>query len=909
MPKQVHWNKIISSALVFSLLAGTSVYAAEDSIGPESAAAAAQASEQGSLATPFSDVKRGHWAEKHIAKLFYQGIITGLNGAFRPADSVSQQEAVIMALRFMGKAGDIKNNAVVFPSTFEVSNFYKPYVEEAFRIGLLDRMAEYELAEAGKDEPWGLRKASREWITKLAVRAIGQRAKAEEMASETSAFADASLIGKGYAGYINAAQSLKLVNGVSANRFDPKGDVNRAMLATIFSRAEAQAPVAYEGQTNGVIGSLAADAVVLVDKDGKETSYQVTAGTLFAQAGSEKLLQRESIQPYTDAVAIVKDGKVLYLEQIGTEVKTETVSGTLASVVAADRQLYIKLDTGKFQPVDYAESTTFTDSAGGALAVDKLSEGSKITVTVDTFRTKPMALNVRVVGALVNKTGQGTIVSAAGNTVTIKDNGGEAGQSWDVAPGLTPTWQDRVIALTDLRAGDSVSYEVANSVITKLTVLSTSGRTITGLYSSINTSAKTITFLSNGKPDAKLLADNVRYMIEGLDSVSAADLVEGDMLELTVNELDRVTQVKVTNRKVETMAGALVINYAKAKKALTVEDAAGNIHAFQLSDNVRLELDGTQLTLASAETFLVAGKRVTLRYTGKNALALQFVYKYTGKVTAINSQGSQLTLALAGGSSITVPYSSPIVDIYGKSSSSLADVKVGDTITARLDGAEQSRVITIQVHRSLQQEVVSVDAAARKLRLRAADGTVTEWAVGSDWTITDEAGAPLALAALNAGAVVNVTYAGKQPAEVKRVRVTVGKVTAIAPDKVTLTDYKGVASDITLGAGFRIVKGGTASGTVAALAAGDRVDVRKDENGSVLITVIPALTKTFWRYDAAAGEIQVRHAVNENYRFAVTADTVITLQNGSAITASSLKDGDKIDLYVSNGKLIEVVKQ
>lgn len=91
----------------------------------------------------FSDVKTGFWAEKHIYKLASQGIVVGNNGLFRPGDSVTQQEAVLMALRFMKLQDNVDSATdVVLPTNFEVNNYYKPYVVLAFQSGLLDKTAE-----------------------------------------------------------------------------------------------------------------------------------------------------------------------------------------------------------------------------------------------------------------------------------------------------------------------------------------------------------------------------------------------------------------------------------------------------------------------------------------------------------------------------------------------------------------------------------------------------------------------------------------------------------------------------------------------------------------------------------------------------------------------------------------------
>ena len=119
MPQQKKWVKLVSSFMVFSLLAGFAAVEAD----PVHADAITVTT------TKFSDVPAGHWAEKHIAKLASQGIIKGTNGAFKPNDNITQQEAVALAIRFIGKESEVKtDDAIVFPENFDVSTYFKPYI-------------------------------------------------------------------------------------------------------------------------------------------------------------------------------------------------------------------------------------------------------------------------------------------------------------------------------------------------------------------------------------------------------------------------------------------------------------------------------------------------------------------------------------------------------------------------------------------------------------------------------------------------------------------------------------------------------------------------------------------------------------------------------------------------------------
>src|SRR5690606_12698901 len=127
--------------------------------------------------TPFTDVPAGFWAEKHIYRLSLQQIVKGYENqkegtfTFRYNNSISQQEAVIMAIRFAGLEHKLDNSSMIFfDEAFIVKTDYKPYIELAFQEGLLERELEYQLASEDAEEEWGNKPASREWVTKLIIK-------------------------------------------------------------------------------------------------------------------------------------------------------------------------------------------------------------------------------------------------------------------------------------------------------------------------------------------------------------------------------------------------------------------------------------------------------------------------------------------------------------------------------------------------------------------------------------------------------------------------------------------------------------------------------------------------------------------------------------------------------------------
>ncbi|MCF2942611.1 S-layer homology domain-containing protein [Paenibacillus tarimensis] len=891
------------------MLTGGAAFAETAGTGAASGAAGTEGSANtavgGSVSMLFSDVAAGHWAEKHISKLSLQGIVKGNNGKFRPSDNVTQQEAVVMAIRFLGLENEVAAAVMSFPDSFRVGNYYTSYTALAFQKGLLEQEAEMKAAAADTSVDWGSKPATREWITKLVVRAIGEQEKAAALSTSVPAFHDAALADSSYNGYINAAVSLGLVNGVSANRFDPKGLVNRAMMATLLSRAEAKYPVNYEGQAQGVISAISDNQITLYYADGQTVTYAITPSTMIFRFDSEKASTLGSLNAYTNAMVITENGTARYIEQLDANVLVETVTGTIGSIDLASGELWLKVGSG-YQSFKYDGNLVIANSSGAPLALTDLQEGSTVEVLRDKFRTTPLVVKIIVKGAPVSRAGSGTITQIQAGKITIQET--ESSVTWNVSSSVAVTRNGRPASLGEITAGDKAVFEIQNDLVTKLDVTATGSQKLTGSFNDISADGKTITYIVNGRPEAKFIAASAKIIIDGITNPGITDLAKDDELELTLNADGQVTQIKVINREVVMLNNATILSYVPESKVLTVADSSGKPHALSLSSKTRIDFNGTAMAVEAAGSMLVKGRKVSVGYSDSNAIILKFVFQYSGKLSGINSLTNQITIRMSDDSAVTLPLESPTVELLGKTNPVLADLKTGDSVTLLLN-ATQDKVVLIKVGQVVQQTVSSVDIAANKVKLTSAEGQTSEWSTGSAFTISDENGKAIALNQLAAGQVVNVTYEGRTAVAIKKVAVTAGQLVAVDAGKVTVKDYTGQTVVYQMDNGYQVMKNG-ASVTAGTLAVGDRVEIRKNTNDQLIITVNPGLVKTYWKYDAAAKTLYTtRSAVADRYMYTILPETVIQSADGAKLDIQNLKNGDKITLYLYQDKLLEVVKQ
>jgi hypothetical protein len=907
------WRKWLSAALVCLVLAGGgAAYAESETGGADQSGTEAEApggADTGQPSGPgsgFPDVPNNHWAKKHITKLYLQGIVKGNDqGLFVPGSSVSQQDAVLMALRFTGAADKVDpGTQVLFPDSFIVAPYAKPYVMQAIYEGLLEEQEEFRLAESDPDTAWGSKPATREWVTKLIVRAIGETDKAEARAHDLPAFADASLIADNYVGYVNAAVELGIVKGISADRFAPKNTVTRAELATMLSRAQYLHPVAYDRQHSGVLTVLDGTRLTLAGEDGSTKTFTLGPDTAYYRFDSESASSPANLKLYTQATVIAEGGRALYVEQLDSEERLEKTTGTVVSVDEGERVLYIKVGS-RVLTIPYESGLAVLDRGGANVGLSALAENSEADIYRETFSETQRAVRIELKSAPANKQGKGKIVNVQPGVIEIVDDGAEQAEKWDIAAAAVISRQGSPATLSDLRSGDVVSYTVESGAVTQITVESGASRTVSGQFDSYDAARGRIVYMAGGRLEISDLAPGATLEIPGFSAATWTDLYKDDQLELTLDGSDKVTKVKVSGRNILTVNGASIVSLND--NLLTFRDPNGRPGAVELNSKTRIEMNNSAVTLEAARSLFVAGRKVALTYSEDQAIVVRFAYRYAGTLTTLDTAGSRIVLKLDDGSTVTVSYQTPAVQIYGKTSASLSDLKAGDRITVQLD-QNLDKAVVVMAHRVVQMKVASVDASARKARLTSEAGVTSEYAISADVRILDESGNSLTLAQLAAGKTVNVEFAGSELVRMQTVIVKVGKIVSTAPGAVTLAEYGGPTQDIPLGANFKIVKNGVASTSTAALSANDRVEIRTNESGEYVVTVIAGVVKTFWKFDAAANEILVRKtSLNEPNQYKLASDTLIT-SGGQPVAVTSLKTDDKIALYILNGKLLEVEK-
>ncbi|WP_054957384.1 S-layer homology domain-containing protein [Paenibacillus dakarensis] len=905
--KQYHSKKVVSAVMAGFLVLGT---------GASTAAAASptsggQATVNAPVSVPnlFSDVNSGYWAEKYIYQLAAQRIIVGENGKFRPNDPVSQQEAVTMAIRFLNQqASDSSGTNTTLPTNMKVSNYAVPYVKLALQQSLLDKKKES--AYTDTKVTWGAKKATREWVLEVLVRSIGRTADANASMNKATGFADNAKISAERLGYVNVAVNLGLAQGVSGNKFDPQGAVTRAQMATFLSRAQAHIETNYDNQYEGYVSSVDSGKLELYI-DGKPSVFTLDASTTYFEKDSAKRLSISDIKPYTKVVVIGQNNKAAYVEILDRTQKVESFERTYARLSPNNVIWFDSNNT--FEELTYDAATKFLDQNGNPIDPKNLVSGSVVTVERETFTPQKHIISIRVTNGLINKTAAGTVqsVDSVNKTISFKDSASLSVDTYKWDDSTLIQYQNQLLNASELKAGSVVTYTVKNSVLQKIEINQSVDRTVSAMLYNVEGNGKTITYKRNNSNqlETKFLAEKPELVISGITQPVLGDLIAdstaGDQVELTINGEEKVTKIQVTGRQMEKMNGVTVVSYDAKKRWLMVSDDKSLPKVIILDDKTQLE-SSSGSTLSAVEGLLGAGRKVNISYIGNRALSLEVIYKYDGKVTAINSSSKTVTIQTYNGQNITIPYNTPKVELYNKPVASMSDIKIGDEVSAELS-SNQDSLFSLKAKTSIQFEVVSTEPALNRVRVKN-EGITSEFYTDKA-VMTDENGQAIRIHDLRAGALINVTFAGTTARNVQYVKVTLGQVVQVdaAGSALTVRTFNAGNEKVSAAGTVKVIRGGAVSTNLNSLTGNDRVEVRKDIDGTTIVKVLDSLSRTFWRYEN--GDVLVKRSyTTENNRFPVSPNMYVH-QNDQNLSVQSLKEDDNIVLYFSNGAVVEIVKQ
>ncbi|NOU99139.1 S-layer homology domain-containing protein [Paenibacillus planticolens] len=902
-------NKKLASAILSSLiatsLAGTPVLAAESVNGIST----------NNVKLSFPDVKSDYWGIRHISKLALEGIIEGYeDGAYRAENSVSQQDVLIMAVRMMGLQDEVNGltSTTVFPDFMLVDNYARNYVAVALQKGLISNEEEKERSLSDKSkEKWGQRKASREWVAEIVIRAIGKGAFAQSLSQTKTSFTDNSSISSTTLGYVNAAVALKIVDGFEDGTFQPKGAVTRAQMAAFLSRSQKDLTSLPAHAKKGYLTSLTSGTIGLMDKEGNTSTYKLSPNAVFYGNKNDIAIDPKSFEETYEVSIVEVNGMAYYVEIIKDELQLDIQEGKLLKL----NMNALKATLDDFESYDLASDVAVTDTEGRGLSLGDIVTGSTIQLRKSKIVKTDKYTSIIVKQVPVNKTANGAIQTlnkdSAQITILGTESGGQETYSFSSALIVTST-DNSLVDLNSLHVGDTVEYTVKNSEVVKIAVKKQAdvGISVEGTLKDISDDKTYLTITKTaGSPLASyLLADNVQVRIDGLATASIYDIAPGDQLKLDVLN-NKVTLVTVTNRSIDNLYFAKIDSYNPTSKYLTVTDNTGNPHVYKMTDTVAISYAGTTLPFSNFSSTFTAGKYVDLLVSKNTITQIKMSSQLNGVLTQLNLQTNDITLKTDSGQNLTFKLQyAPTVELANKPNSALSDLKVGDSVSLLLS-FDQGIVTKIVTSKTAIYKTILSNVNAKQVTVT--DEANTSYVVSLD-------GVPIIKPDQSTGAItdiglddyVKLTFKGLAVVRAEIVRPVMGKVTAVnaASSALTIQDFTGKNQVINAGTNFGVKLNGGADWNFASIKVGDRVQVMKDVNDKLIIQVASTSKREVDNYSSVVNLMYFKTTSSGDKNSYSLFPRAYYHTGTDVLTPSSFVSGDQVMIYVLDNKIVEIEK-
>ncbi|BDG61587.1 S-layer homology domain-containing protein [Caldinitratiruptor microaerophilus] len=439
----------------------------------------------------FFDLGGYDWALPGIARMAAFGLMKGVGqGQFQPNRPTTRQEAVVVAVRLMGREDEAKDAGRVtardlagyFTDANRIADWALPYVLEAVKQEIVP------VAEDGLLRPH--EPASRLWVSVLLVRALGLEDEAEQAADARLTFRDAAAIPDRYVGYVAVAVRRGLVLGYPDDTFRPNQPVTRAEMALLLTRTDDQLGDLVPARQNTIRGTLkavdAGDGVITVEARSGELTLEVASNAAIFVDG--KPAELGDLEAGLDVViALNQDAAVLYLAARSgvTNRDEDTLEGTVTDLEPATKtrlaSITVEDARGRDHTVPVAPDAEIVDADREEIDFADLREGDEVRVTVRSGVAVKIEVTERadeatgVFKGVIQNVDEATSTSPARIEVRLLDAGGDLTsriETWPVAPDATI--RDRNgddIKFDDLAEGDTVRLEVRNGIVLAIEVL------------------------------------------------------------------------------------------------------------------------------------------------------------------------------------------------------------------------------------------------------------------------------------------------------------------------------------------------------------------------------------------------------------------------------------------------------
>ena len=500
-------------------------------------------------AAKFSDVDSNYsWAEEAIEALSEEKVITGYeDGTFKPAKSITRQEAIALFSRALGASAETNETIVNFAyGIYEVdleecadSYAVKQGAYLVYRKVLtIDEVISY-LSNNRRNEP-----LKRYEAATLIAKALGADAwlKNNADADTKLSYKDVNDIPAKYVDYVYYTTTLGIMGDMGDNKFGPDVNVTRAQIAVMIKRIADMMEFKYVGGVVATVDTLK-NSLAVKTAEGEVIKFAVSnSDALYIDANRVSLTDIEAGME----IAIILSKDVLYQIDAISYTEDETFAGAYKGQVTDNSGTTVKIAdiTKEGSPVSsfkLASNAIIFVNGETTENIKSIATGDYVTVQLSgglVVRLSSQAKEEQITGLKITN-----IDGAAANgvTLTVSDRNGNL-TDYIVKDDVSIVKNSTPSALTDLVVGDAVVLTLEYGVIKSVKATGLT-KTLEGTIEEITISNATsyITISKDGSKTKYVMARNCAVTLEG-DNVSVYDLRLGAYVKLKT-ESDTVVSI------------------------------------------------------------------------------------------------------------------------------------------------------------------------------------------------------------------------------------------------------------------------------------------------------------------------------------------------------------------------------
>ena len=572
-------------------------------------------------AASFSDVENDPtvaWAVPYINEMSEKGYIKGYeDGTFKPNNTISKTEALILLSRMIGVNDDSFADSVEFAvdeysaTLSKYSTNYAKEISFLLYAGILDEdELDTYISNSNKNSALKRYEAAI-LLTKL----LGAEEEVETNAFVSSSYADTVEIPDSARAYVEYVKEQGIMQGMGNNAagspiFSPNTSVTRSQMAKMLCCLIDIIDLSTEVGT--VVSTDSFNETITVTINGNDIVNNISDATKYKINGSDVTLAKLKKGMHVKVTYIA--GKVAMIENqatiedtvlYGVVVSTKDSAGTQTVVIAdandtAKKETYILADGAKIR-------------VGGAIDLfSKVKANDYVALTIEDG----LVAVLEVVEKTTSAYGTLIAVDASGTytILSVKDAGGNIKDYEVAADGVQVSRNSLSASLGDLMSGDTVSLRMTYNKVTKVQASSqkkNNSGSINFITHSVNGTTLGITIGDEVKEYK--VNKSVKVIVDSFENATVYDLRPGTDIEISL-ESQEIIRIEAASQVAKTQLSGLVKSINATYGLMIVEEGGVEYNVFVNSNTKIIDsVTGRTVLLKNVE------KNRTVSVTGSNA--------------------------------------------------------------------------------------------------------------------------------------------------------------------------------------------------------------------------------------------------------------------------------------------------